>query len=304
MLPVLVTGINGFIGSHVASRFQRNGSRIIGLDVGERPNNSAVEYCQLRLPSDALAQHIRQWRPGICLHCAGPASVAESMQDPAADFEGSVVTTANLLDSLRREAPECRFIYPSSAAVYGNPISLPIDESAPVQPVSPYGFHKAMCEELCREYHHIFKLPTTSVRIFSAYGPGLRKQVIFDTSRKLTSSADDSPIELHGTGEETRDFIHVSDIAAAIWLVAQKAVFEGETYNLASGQSVSIRKVAEILQQRLAPDRKIRFNGVQRRGDPLYWSATITKVQALGFQPEMLLETGLAEYAKWLKQST
>jgi UDP-glucose 4-epimerase len=303
MSTVLVTGINGFIGSHAACHFLKRGFRVVGIDVHAQASGPWSEYVPMKLPSTDLVPHIRAWQPAFCLHCAGPSSVGNSIQDPTGDFQDSVAGTCSLLDALRREAPACRVVYLSSAAVYGNPVSLPIDENAPVQPISPYGFHKQMCEWLCLEFHRVFGLHTATLRIFSAYGPGLRRQVVADICAKLARPGT-NPVELHGTGGESRDFIHVADIVAAIQVVIDKAAFEGEIYNLASGRSENIATVAEVLRRHLNPDREIRFTGAQRSGDPLHWSANIEKLRALGFHTAVSIENGLSEYAEWFRSST
>lgn len=302
-MSILITGVNGFIGSHVLRAFQERGDDLAGIDIHDRPHAALPEYRGLTLPSSDIGALVRRWNPRICIHCAGPASVANSVQNPAADFQGSVGGTQSLLEALRHQAPECRLVYLSSAAVYGNPVSLPIFETSPIQPISPYGFHKQMCEALCLEYTRVFGLRTAAVRIFSAYGPGLRRQVVADICSKLAAPAS-APLELHGTGEETRDFIHVEDIVRGLVSVLDHGRFEGEVYNLASGSSASIRQVAEILGRRLNPAREIRFNGVQRVGDPLYWSANIDKLGATGFTPSVDLAAGLSAYAEWFTSTS
>ena len=123
--------------------------------------------------------------------------------------------TAFLLETLRTYLPSCRFVFLSSAAVYGNPQQLPSPRRSPCHPISPYGYHKYICEMLCREYGSIYSIKSSVLRIFSAYGERLRKQVIFDLCRKFSDPALKT-VEVYGTGDETRDFIHARDIAQAI----------------------------------------------------------------------------------------
>ena len=298
MQIILVTGIHGFIGSYLARRLVKDGFRVVGIDVQPDTDGPWSDYASMVLPCSFLDEQIRKWQPSYCVHCAGPSSVGNSMLDPAADFSGSVTATQGLLDSIRREAPSCRLVYLSSAAVYGNPVSLPIHEDAPIQPVSPYGFHKRMCEWICLEFHTIYGIGTAGVRIFSAYGPGLRRQVIADICTKLEVNGNRT-LELHGTGEETRDFIHVDDIVSGIRTVIDRAPFQGEFYNLASGTSIRIAYLAEMLRERVDRGGLIHFSGDRRSGDPLCWSADITKLGALGFRPAIPIETGLSEYVSW-----
>ena len=134
------------------------------------------------------------------------------MSDPGDDFRINTSMTFETLEAVRTQVPDCHFLLASSAAVYGEPPSLPVTEDAPLRPLSPYGFHKMQAEAMCREYAALHGLTTTALRIFSAYGPGLRRQVLWDICHKALTSP---PVRLHGTGSESRDFVFVDDIAAA-----------------------------------------------------------------------------------------
>jgi UDP-glucose 4-epimerase len=178
---VLVTGVTGFIGGYVARHFFKQGWRVVGLDLNP-PDPSLRKmlsaFFGTSLSSPHLGQLVREARPDVCIHCAGPASVGFSMEDPAPDFGATVPVTFNLLDMLRLNAPACRFIYTSSAAVYGNPSRLPVDETEPPRPISPYGFHKLIGEHLVVEFNRVYGIAAATVRIFSAYGIGLKRQVL------------------------------------------------------------------------------------------------------------------------------
>ena len=299
MKTVLITGVAGFLGRYVARQFAKDGWRVVGIDNASPENaqlSSGTLYHRMRLPSPSLADLMRAMPPEACVHCAGRASVPFSMADPASDFRDNTVLTFELLDALRREAPQCRTLFLSSAAVYGNPASLPIAETHRTAPLSPYGYHKLQCEMLCEEFFRIYGLPTASVRIFSAYGPGLRRQVVWDVcERVLTTGA----LTLHGTGQESRDFIHASDIARALSLLADKAPAQGETYNLATGREATIAEIAEVLVTSLLSDAKPVFDGQATAGNPLHWRADIGQIRALGFEPHIALEQGLRTVATW-----
>jgi UDP-glucose 4-epimerase len=218
------------------------------------------------------------------------------MEDPASDFNHSVMATFNLLDAMRLNAPGCRFLYPSSAAVYGNPSRLPVNESQKPNPISPYGFHKLICEQLAAEFHKVYGLPTAIVRIFSAYGVGLKRQVLWDICQKASAQ---NILLLQGTGNESRDFIHVSDIALAILLLAEKSPCKGDIYNLASGTETTIRGLQEIIVSELGLEIPVEFNGLVVPGDPINWRADVSRISLMGFRPEIDLREGVASYAKW-----
>jgi UDP-glucose 4-epimerase len=218
------------------------------------------------------------------------------MEDPAADFRDNAVLTFELLETLRTLAPHCRLLFLSSAAVYGNPSSLPVAETHRTAPLSPYGYHKLQCELLCEEFTRIYGVPTTIVRIFSAYGPGLRRQVVWDICERAFTESD---LTLHGTGRESRDFIHASDIARALHLLAEKGGAEADVYNLASGEETTIASLADLLLSALLREARPIFDGRATPGNPLCWRADIGKIGALGFKPAITLEQGLRGVAAW-----
>ena len=141
------------------------------------------------------------------------------------------------------------------------PCRCPVSETHKPAPLSPYGYHKLQCELLCEEFARLFALPTATARIFSAYGPGLRRQVVWDIfERVLTTGA----LVLHGTGAESRDFIHATDIARALVRLADMAPCQGEVYNVASGEEVTIAGLARAARRDARCDGRA---GLRRRGD-------------------------------------
>ena len=298
---VLVTGVAGFIGRYVARHFSERGWSVFGID-NAPPENAPLSnlsaYHRLQLPDAALSSLLQQESPQVCIHCAGRASVGLSITDPAADFYSSTMLTFEVLNTLRLSAPRCRFIFLSSAAVYGNPETLPVNETDAPTPISPYGFHKWQCEQLCLEFSRVYDLPTASLRIFSAYGPGLRRQVLWDICRKAITQ---NPLILQGTGKESRDFIHALDIAKALSVVATSAPMQGEVYNLGTGQEVAIAQLAHIVLDALEAGCTLQFDGVVPPGTPLNWQADISKLEALGFTPSVPLERGVKTFAQWCR---
>ncbi len=227
-----------------------------------------------------------------------PLSVGLSITDPAADFHTNTALTFEILNALRLNVPNCRFIFLSSAAVYGNPESLPVSETQSLAPISPYGFHKWQCEQLCLEFTKVYGLPTASMRIFSAYGPGLRRQVLWDICQKAITQ---DSITLQGTGRESRDFIHALDIAKALMVVATSAPMQGEVYNLGAGTEVTIAELASIILDTLEYKSIPEFDGVIPAGTPLQWQADVSKLNALGFTASVPLEQGIKTFANWCR---
>ena len=198
---VLITGASGFLGSYLVEEFRSTGGwRTFALCRSSPQSLSrvlGVEY--IVCPVEGWPDILKELEPHVVIHCAGGASVPGSLQAPLADFFSGPVITCTLLDAVRQFAPACAFIFLSSAAVYGEQHNLPIGESAPLRPISPYGYHKTQSELTCREYAAVYGLRTASARIFSAYGNGLRRQVVWDLCRKACVS---DCVTLSGIGTE------------------------------------------------------------------------------------------------------
>ena len=291
MKKLLVTGAAGFLGRAITHHFTRQGWDVYGIDRVESSPVGLSEYASLEIPNPHFLTLLTGWNPTACIHAAGRSSVPQSMQDPATDFQDGPALTFYLLDSIRQHVSNCSFILLSSAAIYGNPTSLPVGEDQIPAPISAYGHHKLQSEMICREFSSLWKMKTTSARIFSAYGAGLRRQVIWDIAQKSFAQ---SEIILQGDGSESRDFIHADDIARGLEILLDHAPMQGEVYNLSSGQETKIRELANLIMTNLQSKSKIVFSGELPEGTPKNWRADIRKISALGFSPEVSLEFGVS----------
>lgn len=298
MNKVIVTGGCGFLGGYIARGFCDHGWKVSVIDQVCSHPLTGMDKLVSSITSPEVSEFIDQIQPDVLVHAAGSASVQTSMADADADFERSVGITEHLLNTLKKQSPQCKVIFLSSAAVYGNPQTLPIKEEDQKSPISPYGYNKLMCELLIEEYATLFSLPTCSVRIFSAYGEGLQKQILWDICTKIK---DHDKVVLSGTGQESRDMIHAQDIFKCIFMLAQKAQFHGEVFNLASGLEITIRELAEKLIEKYNPAIPLEFSGVRRAGDPINWQADISKLSGLGFASSININYGLQRYADWFK---
>lgn len=301
---LLISGAAGFLGRYVAQHFTGQGWIVVGVDTVS-PENAPVShlavYYDMSLPSPALDGLLKEHSPAVFINCAGRASVPLSFGDPRADFSANTALTFEILDSLRLHCPDCRFIMLSSAAVYGNPATLPVSEVCPPAPISPYGFHKWQAEQACLEFAKVFGMATATVRIFSAYGPGLRRQVLWDMCQRVLLNKE---LIFQGTGAESRDFIHAADVARGLAAIAENAPMEGEVYNLASGIEVTIRELATMIFAALGCDSKPEFDGIVPEGTPLNWRADISRLQAIGFRSLVPFEQGVNAYAKWCRSES
>jgi UDP-glucose 4-epimerase len=299
---VLIIGVSGFLGGYIAEEFLRQNYAVSGVDASGTMHPlraDLIRHDHLSIPSDAFDNLLKELQPTVVINGAGSSSVARSISNPSLDYQANTALVFELLEAIRLHAPGCSFITLSSAAVYGNPTRLPIKENQNLRPLSPYGFHKLQAEILCQEYSSIHGIHTASARIFSAYGRGLRRQVIWDIARKCAIYG---TVELMGTGEETRDFLHARDVAMAIRLLAERSEFKGEAYNIASGTEVSIRDLASLLIQTFGGQEPATFNGRQDPGTPKNWRADIRKLTSLGFSPSISLEEGVRDVHDWFQR--
>lgn len=293
---VLVTGGSGFLGSHIISEFIIQGWSVFSIDKNIKDEITGVNNVLMTLPSPDFSDFVKKIQPDLVIHAAGTASVPFSLKEPVLDFNINASVSIGLLDALKNYCPSCKVVFLSSAAVYGNPNNLPIREDDPVIPISPYGYHKFIGELLFQEYYRVFNLSCCCVRLFSAYGSGLRKQLLWDICQKLTNQ---NEVRLMGSGLESRDMVHAKDVAKALHIIANQASFSGETYNLASGNQITIREIAEKLINCFPRKAPLIFTGEQRTGDPLNWVADISRISKLGFNISIGLKEGLNEYALW-----
>ena len=286
----------GFIGSAAVVYYKNQGYAVTGCDVIE--NNKAIDYFKVECKDPTYHTIFEKVSPDYCLNASGAASVPFSFHDPMIDFELNVINVLKMLEAIRIESPETAFINVSSAAVYGTPSQLPVSEDADVAPISPYGWHKRQSELLCNEYANLYGLKTCSMRVFSAYGLGLRKQLFWDLYKKTREG---KSIELLGTGSESRDYIYVKDLVRASEIIAINAKLQGEVINVATGIETTIREAAQTFIEALGWDGEISFSGSKRKGDPENWCADISKIKEMGYNSDFSLEAGLKAYCRWLQ---
>jgi UDP-glucose 4-epimerase len=307
---VLITGGAGFLGRACARRFRAAGWRVVGIGHSNWINEDARlvgydHWVNDDVTSGALTSLVDlSLDLRAVVHCASNSSVPYSLEQPFDAYERTVGSTVVLLEHLRRYAPTTVVFYPSSAAVYGATPDRPLHEADTPNPVSPYGFDKLMVETLLAKYAVCFGQRAIAVRFFSIYGAGLRKQLLWDASKRLLSGESSQPF--YGTGEETRDWIHVEDAASLMLHLAERSPPASEMPKLqlingASGIRVTVHELLTRLAATLGVSTEIRFNGISRVGDPRFYHADVEKLKATGWQPILPLDSGLLDYAKWIK---
>ena len=308
-MKALVTGAAGFIGSHLTSALLDRGAEVTGID-------SFTDYYPRFIKEANLA--VNAGRPGFrviegslqhadlaallegkthVFHLAAQAGVRKSW---GADFR---VYTDNNVDATQRLLEACvgrplhRFVYASSSSVYGDNVSIPMREDALPLPVSPYGVTKLAAEQLCYLYFVNHKVPATSVRYFTVYGPRQRPDMAFHRFLKAALRGD--PVTLYGDGEQTRDFTYVTDAVAATIAAGDKGV-PGRAYNVGGGSRVSVNQLFGLIERLAGKPLNIRREPAQK-GDmrDTFADSTLAR-QDLGFAPQVTLEQGLEAEYRWL----
>ncbi len=296
MQLALVTGANGAIGRSVVGALARDGWRVAGL--GHGPVQwIAVEPIDYWLAGDVTVENLdalqeRCGAPDLVINLAGGSAVGPSLVTPQADFERTVSTTVRLLNWIWTRAQGAGFVYVSSAAIYGSGHVQPIAETTPANPLSPYGHHKYLAEQIVRYWARDFRIPSVILRPFSVYGPGLQKQLIFELCRKLASNP--TQISLSGTGSEQRDWMEISDISRLIVALHSKASFDAPVFNGCTGVGTTILDTVKLLVECWGADTAIDFDGQVRPSDPAYLVGDASKLQSLDLPPFLSFRDGLA----------
>jgi UDP-glucose 4-epimerase len=299
---ILITGAKGFIGSHVCRYFKNKGYITYGIGHGglsvEESQEIGLDYWRKDDISIASILEFNQIFD-VIVHCGGSGSVGFSVEHPYDDFKKTVDGTLEVLEYMRLFNPNAHLIYPSSPAVQGECGDEPIKEDFIGKPASPYGYHKKIAEDLCQSYAEKYDLQVSVVRFFSVYGKGLKKQLLWDACQKLQNAKSD--VSFWGTGEETRDFIHIDDVVSLIEKLLEKD--DGFLIlNGATGIKRTIKNVVGMIRNLINQTIDIKFNNQINIGNPIYYWADIQKLKEYHFQAKVSFEDGLNEFVSWAKK--
>jgi len=302
----LITGARGFIGRHLSLALHDQGYKVCGIGHGTWTESErctwGVDYwlngeiSQRNL--DIATAYVG--KPDVVFHLAGGSSVGNSIAIPEEDFKRTVCSSSELLEWARLSAPDTKIILASSAAVYGAGHDSAIKETDFLSPYSPYGFNKRIAEELFASYSSNFNLRTHIVRLFSVYGSELKKQLLWDACFRLLK--DPARLVLGGTGNELRDWLHVSDATDLLVEIAHHNENGQMIINGGTGVATSVRQIAEVLCEKWGEETVIEFTGERREGDPLNLVADIHLAESLGITPRIDWRDGLEEYIEWFKK--
>ncbi len=300
---IWITGAHGFIGRNLSLLLTRLGYKVFGLGHGSWSVLEASEFGVSKwIDGSLIAENLDLLLnlsdiPDKIFHLAGGSSVGLSLEKPNEDYYRTVVGTENLLGWVKLNAPSCKLVAISSAAVYGDCYKHPISERAVCEPCSPYGQHKLIMERLCQSYAKTFGLNIVIARLFSVYGKYLQKQLLWDLCSKLL--LDNVPITLGGSGNETRDWTDIRDIVLALVALSDLASNDAPIINVGTGQGVSVRDVAELVLSSWPSNAEIFFNKKTRIGDPHNLVGDCRLLNSLGVTPKFPVQIGVPNYVEW-----
>lgn len=296
---VLITGGAGFLAINTAKFFQAKGDDVFGIGRSSKDADLTCykKWVESPVSYKALSEFSVEF--DLVVHCGGGSSVGYAQDNPLEDFYKTVVGTAELVEFVRKHNPNAHIIYPSSPAVHGQQPNASIDEYSELNPVSVYGYHKKMAEDLLISSGKLYGLKVSNIRFYSIYGIGLKKQLLWDACKKLMSS---SPAVFWGDGNETRDWIHVDD---AVKLIDVLSCMDEPPLivNGGCGNSMTVKNVVELLCKSLNVSSSIIFNGYVKAGDPRYYCAGQKILKDLAWSPTVSVQDGLTEYVKWFKRN-
>lgn len=295
---ILIIGSEGFIGSKLIQYYLQNNYEVFGCDLNA-PIFINYNFIKNDMTSNFWLQLFENKKFDYCVNAGGKSDVNASVINPTEDFVSHVIETQKILDAIRNYNNQCKYLHISSAAVYGNPDQLPILETANCKPLSPYGWHKLMSENVCNEFNKVYNIPITIIRPFSVFGPGLKKQIFWDVFQKYKKNP--AEIELWGNGNETRDYVYIDDLISIIALLLINAEMKCDVYNVGSGIEKSINETIRTFFEIFESKPRLTFNGNNKKGNPLNWKADISKLISMGYQNKYDFKKGISLTADWLK---
>lgn len=311
-ISCLVTGAAGFIGSHLSEQLLNLGYRVIGIDafidyypraakeknLQQLKKHDLFSFVEGNLLYVDLKSYLSQVR--YVFHQAAQAGVRASW---GANFlvytENNINATQILLEACKNLPNIEKFIYASSSSVYGDTTVLPMQEDAPLHPVSPYGVTKLAAEHLCYLYWKNFGLPTLSLRYFTVFGPRQRPDMAI--YRFIKSTLQGESIKVYGDGEQTRDFTFVADAVEAN-ILAMKYSRSGEVFNIGGGSRITINQLITLIHTLLDKSVKIQYQPTEKGDVGHTYADTSRARQNLRFVPKVRMEEGLWEEIKWMKE--
>ncbi|NSW52279.1 MAG: NAD-dependent epimerase/dehydratase family protein [Anaerolineae bacterium] len=296
-MKILVTGGAGFIASHVVDLYLARGHEVVIIDdlsTGRLSNvNPSAKLIRMDIRSPQLAEVFTREHPDVVNHHAAQMDVRRSVADPFFDADVNILGSLNLIENASKHSVQ-HFVYISSGgAAYGEPQYLPCDENHPINPICPYGVSKHTVEHYLYLFHINYGLNYTVLRYPNVFGPrqdphGEAGVVAIFTGRMLRGE----PVRIHGDGEQVRDFVHVSDCAAAN-LLAVEVPHDSGIYNLGSGRGTSVNQVFDMIREATGYDQA-PIHEPAKLGETRTIYLDARKAQAeFGWRPQVTMMEGI-----------
>ncbi|MCL7390369.1 MAG: GDP-mannose 4,6-dehydratase [Thaumarchaeota archaeon] len=295
-MKVLVTGSEGFVGRNLVKYLKDRGFDVIGLDIsGGELRLDVTDF-------DALLRSLSNIDFDAVVHLSAIANIPESIRDPYRCFKVNVYGTLNILEIASRKNVK-RFIYASSANVYGLPLKLPVDEDTPLNPRTPYDYSKVAAETIVQSYWKTKKLPTVIFRSWKLFGE-------YDVPTTAIPSfiracLKNETIKLYNSGRDTTDPTYIENYCIAIELALTREEAIGEVFNIGTGNEITIRQLAELIRKLTNSDSEIALlpPRTEEEKEPMRSYPSIEKIKKLlGYTPKTSLEEGLKRTIQYYKQ--
>jgi UDP-glucuronate 4-epimerase len=313
-MRTIVTGGAGFIGSHLVDRLLADGAEVTVVDNFDSFYDRAKKEANLadarRNPRFRLIELdvrdapgaisvVEECRPDSIVHLAARAGVRPSIADPRVYTEVNVLGTLAYLEAAVRLDPRPRFIYASSSSVYGDRTSGPFRESDPVElPVSPYAATKRAGELLAHTFHHLYRLPVTGLRFFTAYGPRNRPDLAVAKFTRLIDLG--LPVPMFGDGTSRRDYTYVADIVDGIVRAIDRCSSH-HLYNLGNSQPIALKSLIDEISQALGKPAHVETLPDQPGDVRQTFAAIEHAADELGYAPATPFAAGLRRYIDWYR---
>jgi UDP-glucose 4-epimerase len=299
----LIVGAGGFLGSALTARLSRDRQTQTVVAVDRRSEAPSYPSGVRRICADVLgadlAELIDDAGATVVFQLAGSPTVGSAQLDPVGDIARNCSTTVAVLEAAANSEQRPLVVLVSSAAVYGQPVGLPISEATPTAPISTYGISKLAAELYVRHYAQRRGVRTLIARPFSVYGPGQRKLVVHDLTHRALKG--ERPLRVGAPASTIRDFAFVDDVVDALVELARLAPAEGEAYNICTGRATTLGELAVAIVKFAGFAQEISFADEAPGHDPVAWIGDPARANALGIACDTSLEEGLEATVAWLR---
>jgi len=293
-MKILITGAAGFIGSHLGNGLVALGHKVEGVDTFENPSDNKISFEIKKI--NFADENLKLTGYDVIFHLAAYINVDESIANPTKYLENNTLATQRLLEKVKRDCPTARFIYASSAEVYGTAATPKMDENHPLDPLSPYAVSKLGAEQICKVYAQIYEMPITVIRNFNTFGEHQRGGIyggVIAKFTKLAKAGEDLPV--YGSGEQMRDFMYISQAVAGYILTMEQKNMP-LIINFGSGMPIKIIDIANFIANKFGV--KV-YHDKSRPNEIMRLEADISRAMHYGYKVETNFWENLENYLEY-----